>query len=466
MERRALERNAPPGASARHARAFSQTAVALGRGRAVADGVLAACSMLAAYQLSPVFTGSVWSRETLWAAGVHAASFTLVAYAVGLYGPHLGSHRHAPAPRYLAAAGLASGLTLAFFYVVFYRPIGRWVIAGASVLSAVLGLLLHEGLRRLLRHRPRRILFVGNSVLAQRLITALEAESEPLYKAVGTWPSPSSECAAADADDLLKICRDKDVDEVVLATSVADLEALLLPAVRCLPLGCRVRTEADFHEELFQAVPLIGVTPEWMMSRGWDTSNRPAVAVKRITDVALALLTLAALGPLVLLAALLIKVTTGGPVIYSQTRVGRYGRLFRILKLRTMRVDAEVDGPRWSSRDDPRRTPIGRVLRRTRIDELPQVLNVIRGDMSFVGPRPERPEFVADFERSIPYYGWRHLVRPGLTGWAQVNDPYGSALDDARAKLEYDLYYIRHASPATDLAIVLRTVAVAMRRAR
>ena len=469
MERRAGERKAPPGVRARRARALTQTAAALRRGRAPADALVAACSMLAAYQLSPVYFGYLWSRETFWAAGVHAASFTLVAYTVGLYAPDLGSHRLALGVRCLAASGLASALTLAFFYFVFYRPIGRWVIAGASVLSSVLAFLLHEGLRRFLRRRPRRILFLGKSVLAERVTAALEAESEPLYEIAGTWPEPSSSSTPAESGfvvDLVEVCRNQEVDELVLAASAVDLEGLLLPALRCLPLGCHVRTEADFYEEIFRAVPLVGVTPEWMLSRGWDTSNRPAAAIKRITDVALALLILVALAPLGLLAMLLIKVTTGGPVIYRQTRVGRYGAPFRILKLRTMQVDAEDAGPQWSPRDDPRRTPIGRVVRRIRIDELPQVLNVIRGDMSFVGPRPERPQFVEDFERSIPYYAWRHLVRPGLTGWAQVNHPYGSTVDDARKKLEYDLYYIRHASPATDLAIVLRTAVVAMRGAR
>jgi lipopolysaccharide/colanic/teichoic acid biosynthesis glycosyltransferase len=227
-----------------------------------------------------------------------------------------------------------------------------------------------------------------------------------------------------------------------------------------------VRSEADFHEEIFQAVPLVGVTPEWMLRGGRDTSNHPAEAVKRLTDVVLALAILVVLAPLALAAVVLIKVTTGGPVTYSQLRVGRYGRLFRILKLRTMAVDAEDDGPQWSPRDDPRRTPVGRVLRRLRIDELPQVVNVFRGDMSFVGPRPERPEFVTQLERAIPYYSWRHLVRPGLTGWAQINHPYGSSMEDARRKLEYDLYYVRHASLATDLAVVLRTAAVALRGAR
>lgn len=469
METRAGEWNAPSGARGPRARALAQTAAALQRGRIPADAVVAAISMLAAYHLSPVYSGDLWSRETFWAAGVHAVSFTLVAYAVGLYAPDLGSHRLALFFRCLAASSLASGITLAFFYVVFYRPIGRWVIAGASVLGALLAFVLHEGLRQYLRRRPRRILFVGKSLLAERVIAALEAEPAPLCQVVGTWLEPRLDGTPAEpqhAVDLVDVCRNEGVDEVVLAASSVDLEGLLLPALRCLPLGCHVRTEADFYEEVFRAVPLVGITAEWMLSRGQDTSNHPAEVVKRVTDVTLAVLILVALAPLGLLAMLLIRVTTGGPVIYRQTRVGRYGKPFRILKLRTMHVDAEESGPQWSPRDDPRRTPIGRVIRRLRIDELPQVLNVIRGDMSFVGPRPERPEFVERLERSIPYYSWRHLVRPGLTGWAQIHHPYGATVDDARKKLEYDLYYVRHASPATDLAIVLRTAVVATRGAR
>jgi exopolysaccharide biosynthesis polyprenyl glycosylphosphotransferase len=440
----------------------------LRRGCAPADAVVAALSMLAAHQLSPVYAGNPWSRETFWAAGVHAVSFMLVAYVIAPHAPGLGTPRLARVFRSLAAAGLAGVLTLGFFYLVFYRPIGRWVISGAIVLTGAAAFLLDEGLRGLLRHRPRRVLFLGKSVLAERLTFALAAEPEPLYEIVGTWPEPRSGAMppASTADDLVVLCRSRSVDELVLAASAVDLEGLLLPALRCLPLGCHVRTEADFYQDVFEAVPLIGVTPEWMLSRGWDTSNRLAEIGKRMTDITLALLILIGLAPLTLVAMLLVRVTTGAPVMYRQIRVGRYGRPFWILKLRTMTVDAEDAGPQWSPRDDPRRTPIGRVLRRTRIDELPQALNVLRGDMSFVGPRPERPEFVEQLEQSIPYYAWRHVVRPGLTGWAQIKHPYGSTIDDARKKLEYDLYYLRHASLATDLAIILRTAIVAMRGAR
>jgi exopolysaccharide biosynthesis polyprenyl glycosylphosphotransferase len=265
---------------------------------------------------------------------------------------------------------------------------------------------------------------------------------------------------------LEEVCRANDVDELVLAASAMEPEQTLRSALRCLPLGCRVRSEADFHADVFRAVPLVGVTPEWMLSRGRDTSNHPAEATKRLTDVVLAMVILIGLAPLALVAMLLVKLTSHGPVFYSQLRVGRYGRPFRILKFRTMRVGAEDGQPQWSPRDDPRRTPVGRLLRRLRVDELPQVVNIIRGEMSFVGPRPERPEFVAALERELPFYPWRHLVRPGLTGWAQINWPYGASVEDAERKLEYDLYYIRHASLATDLAIVLRTITAPMRGAR
>jgi exopolysaccharide biosynthesis polyprenyl glycosylphosphotransferase len=459
---------ASPPARRQRTRALAQTAAALRRGRASADAVVAAISMLVAYQLSPVYAGRAWTRETLWASGVHAVSFLVVARAAGLQAPDLGTARLARAFRSSVAAALAGAITLAFFYVVFYRPIGRWVIGGATLLTATAVFLLDEGLRALLRSRPRRVLFLGKSVLTERMTIALAEEPEPLYEIVGTWLESPLEAAPAStiADDLVARCRALAVDDLVLAAGAVDLEELVMPALRCLPLGCHVRTDAEFHEEVFEAVPLVGVTPEWMLSRGWDTSNRVAEGTKRLTDVTLALTILVGLAPLLLMSMLLVVLTSGRPVLYRQIRVGRYGRPFRMLKLRTMTVDAEEAGPQWSPKNDQRRTPIGRVLRRTRIDELPQVLNVIRGDMSFVGPRPERPEFVQQLEQSIPYYAWRHLVRPGLTGWAQIKHPYGSTAAEAQTKLEYDLYYIRRASPALDLAIVLRTVAVAMRGAR
>jgi exopolysaccharide biosynthesis polyprenyl glycosylphosphotransferase len=180
---------------------------------------------------------------------------------------------------------------------------------------------------------------------------------------------------------------------------------------------------------------------------------------KRLSDLALAIVGLVLAAPLMALSALALKLTSPGPVLYSQRRVGKDNEPFTIYKFRSMRVDAEAGtGAVWSRENDPRVTPVGRLLRRTRIDELPQLWNVLKGDMSFVGPRPERPEFVADLTKRIPFYGQRHVVRPGLTGWAQVRHSYGSTIDDAQEKLQYDLFYIKHMSMAFDIYIILDTV--------
>jgi lipopolysaccharide/colanic/teichoic acid biosynthesis glycosyltransferase len=193
-----------------------------------------------------------------------------------------------------------------------------------------------------------------------------------------------------------------------------------------------------------------------MLSRGWDASDHLTEAAKRMSDVALAVALMVATAPLLFLLAVVVKLSGGGPAFYAQTRVGRYGRTFRMLKLRTMRVDAESGEARWAQGDDPRQTRVGRVLRRTRLDELPQLLNILVGEMSFVGPRPERPEFVALFERTLPRYGERHRVRPGITGLAQVRGLRGAhtSLPD---RLALDLEYIAHWSLALDLRILART---------
>jgi exopolysaccharide biosynthesis polyprenyl glycosylphosphotransferase len=240
-----------------------------------------------------------------------------------------------------------------------------------------------------------------------------------------------------------------------------------MPAVlRCLPLGCQVRSIADFYEDAFRSVPVQHVSAEWLLGGGLDTSNHLVEVVKRVGDALLALVLLVLTLPMALLTAVLVRLLGNGPVFYTQVRVGRHGRPFRIVKFRTMQVDAEADEPQWASGSDPRITRLGRVLRRTRIDELPQLVNILLGHMSFVGPRPERPEFVKKLEPVIPFYAWRHMVRPGLTGWAQINFPYGGSVEDARRKLEFDLYYIRHFSLLTDVVIVLRTVTAAMHGGR
>lgn len=193
-----------------------------------------------------------------------------------------------------------------------------------------------------------------------------------------------------------------------------------------------------------------------------NRKSQPASLFKRAFDLAAALGLLVFLAPLLALVAVAIKVDSTGPVLYRQRRVGLDGREFDIFKFRSMREDAERDGARWAAQNDDRITRVGRLIRRTRIDEIPQALNILRGEMSFVGPRPERPEFVRLLEKEIPHYHDRHVVKPGITGWAQVKHSYTASVEGAREKLRYDLFYVRRYSPLLDLMIVIMTVRVAL----
>ena len=203
---------------------------------------------------------------------------------------------------------------------------------------------------------------------------------------------------------------------------------------------------------------LDALAPDWRASM--TAAGCGAQAVRRALDLVLSLAGLVLTLPLLLLVSVLVKLDSPGPVFYRQERVGLGGRTFALVKFRSMRVDAEAAGPRWASERDPRVTRMGRLLRLTRIDELPQLLNVLAGSMSLVGPRPERPHFVGQLTQVIPHFAARVAVKPGITGWAQVNYPYGASIEDARQKLAYDLFYLQHRSLALDLRILLSTVRV------
>ncbi len=222
--------------------------------------------------------------------------------------------------------------------------------------------------------------------------------------------------------------------------------------------GVTVFSLADICEEFFQAVPLRLVTSEWLL----QCSGQPRLfyvrKLKRAFDILVSLFFLAASLPVLILSMVAVKLTSRGPVFYSQMRCGRFGRQFNMVKLRTMGMDAEEDGPRWSSVDDKRLTVIGSILRRFRLDEIPQLWMVLKGDMSFVGPRPERQEFIDQLSMDIPCFPERVMVQPGITGWAQVNYRYGSTTEDAERKLEYDLYYMKHMGILLDCFVLLDTI--------
>jgi sugar transferase (PEP-CTERM system associated) len=230
----------------------------------------------------------------------------------------------------------------------------------------------------------------------------------------------------------------------------------------CKKEGYPILQYLSFLEHEIRRVDIRRIDVGWMLYSEGFYFGVIDNALKRGLDIAVSLLLLVAFTPFLLLAALAIKIGDGGPIFYSQERVTRNDKPFRIYKLRTMRIDAEKGGAVWAATKDPRITRVGNFLRQSRIDEMPQLLNVLRGDMSLVGPRPERPGFVDQLAEHLPLYRERHMVKAGLTGWAQINYPYGASIEDARSKLSYDLFYVKNFSILFDLLIILQTLRVVL----
>ncbi|NTW98018.1 MAG: sugar transferase, partial [Oscillochloris sp.] len=253
------------------------------------------------------------------------------------------------------------------------------------------------------------------------------------------------------------------VHEVVVALEQPLDQAAFQSLIECQAWGVKVSDMADLYEKLNYSIPVEYISPAWALHAIQDRPvfNRVQLAFKRLLDVTLAGLGLLLLLPLFPIVALAIKLSAPGPLFYRQTRCGQAGQPFTILKFRSMAVDAEGDGQaRWATRGDDRITPVGRLLRKTRIDELPQLVNVLRGEMSIVGPRPERPEFVAKLQSEVPFYYTRLMVKPGITGWAQIHYDYGNTVEDALIKLQYDFYYLRYWSIWLDLYTIFQTIKV------
>jgi sugar transferase (PEP-CTERM system associated) len=341
------------------------------------------------------------------------------------------------------------------------------VVAGGArpgyLVQAVAGLAtffpLLLGLRRSFLHLldrfdllRRRVLVLGEGRHAHQVSRLAAATGDRVFTVVATLAEPVP-------DGLADLCRRERIDEVV----VTDAKAADLPLrqlLACKLDGTEVTPYLTFWEREMGQVDLDAVTPGWLVFCDGFRRGRMRAFVKRTVDVVLAALLLAVSLPLTLPVALLIRLESPGPIFYRQERVGRHGRGFNILKFRSMRQDAEKDGPQWAARNDARVTRVGAFIRKVRIDEIPQAINVLKGEMSFVGPRPERPVFVDALRQIICHYDERHAVKPGITGWAQINYPYGATAEDAKNKLAYDLYYVKNASLFLDLIIFLQTVKV------
>jgi sugar transferase (PEP-CTERM system associated) len=373
--------------------------------------------------------------------------------------------------RLLQAFGIACVALAICYFLAPNLGFGR----GIAVLAAPLILALTLGWRLLWAHNfgslasARRMLVLGTGPTGISLVRDIISHPELQLKVVGfldekgenigkSLVNPGIIGAAADVESIVQ---DEKVDHVVVSLTERRGRMPVRQLLHLKFAGVHVEDAHSLFERLTGRIILAHLSPSWLIFSDGFRKSTLLVWAKRAIDVVISLAALIALWPLFAFVAATIWLESGSPVLYRQERTGLRGRPFKMLKFRSMYNNAEEDGrPRWASQDDNRVTRVGKWIRQLRLDELPQVINVLRGEMSLVGPRPERPEFVSMLEEQIPYYGLRHSVRPGITGWAQIKYQYGGNIEETKTKLEYDLFYIKHLSSTLDFAILFETAKV------
>ncbi len=406
-------------------------------------------------------------------ASVYALVMLLSITAMGLYSAgYLRLRRRGVVARVVVAH--LSGILL-FTFIVYAFPgmfLGRGLLFLAVMYSMLFIGLSRKAFANFVESRAleRRVLVYGTGVRA-KLVEDMESQLNHHgvrvcgYIRVNKEAVDVSSSRVIDNFEPVPDLVDRfDVDEIVIAADDRRNSLLVDELLECRLNGVMVSDLAHFVERESGKLRLDIMSPSTLIfTEGFDRGMFRDV-IERIFDITGSLVLLVLTSPIMVLTALAIKLEDGfrAPVIYRQTRIGKGDRPFSVLKFRSMREDAEKFGAQWASDDDDRITRVGRVIRKLRIDELPQTINVLRGDMSFVGPRPERPEFVRELSRKLPYYSERHRVKPGITGWAQLNYPYGASERDALEKLQYDMYYAKHHTLLLDLFILIQTVEVVL----
>lgn len=406
-----------------------------------------------------------WMKVTL-----ATAVCLLILYFYDLYDYTVMGNRRELLLRLIQALGIAWALLALLFYFAPPLLIGRGTSVYSVLITLVL-LLLWRTLIHFLTGHPEigeKVLIVGAGQAAIDTAEAVLKRRDAGYRIIGfvTEDFETVKMKLPEArvlgitDDLEKIVHDEKIDRIVIAVRERrgsfPTEALLR-----MSLASNVSIEecTSFYERITGQVHLDMLRPSWLIFAGRARDTRLKTVFREAFDRLLALIGLIVSLPIALLTAILIKLDSKGAVLYKQERVGKNGRIFQVLKFRSMKTDAEADGkPIWATSDDERTTRVGRIIRKIRVDEIPQFWNIIKGEMSFIGPRPERPHFVSQLAEEVPFYEHRHLVAPGLTGWAQIKYPYGASVEDARQKLQFDLYYIKNQTLALDIIIVFETI--------
>jgi len=410
-------------------------------------------------------------KNGYWKAAL-ASFFCLAAfYLFDLYDFVVMHDRRELVLRLIQALGLA-WIALA---IAFYAFPGLMLGRSISLIALPLALGLMVGWRVsihwFLGHPEigERILIVGSGKLAVEVAREVLSRPDAGYRIIG-FVGTDAELLGKSlinprviglTEQLGAIVKKEGIDRIVVAMGERRGQ---LPTAGLLELSLAgnvsIEEGASFYERITGRVSLNMIRPSWLIFSGRGRQARIATISRNAVHWLVALVGFILSLPIMLVTAVLIKLESRGPIFYKQERVGKNGQTFTLIKFRSMKVDAEKSGPVWASKDDDRTTRVGRIIRKIRVDEIPQFWNILNGQMSFVGPRPERPHFVAQLAEEIPYYEQRHLIAPGLTGWAQIKYPYGASIEDARQKLQYDLFYIKNYSLVLDAVIMFETIKI------
>ncbi len=439
-----------------------------------AEETVLVLALLAGASLGPIAAKAAGAAPPLSAgllrAGLASLIFAGALYLGDLYDLHAAVRDRTDGRRLLRSLGVAAIALAVADAILDLLVLPGWMLQGSLVLSAAggtLGVVLARALLPAVVGAPNRVLVLGTGARAWDLARAVEREADGLWEVVGFAPPGAAgepvmvDPALVQPGSLGELVRRQRAQVVVVA--LEDRRGLPVDELLALRTsGIRVVDDVGFAEATLQRIPLALVRPSALI---FDDGFRAGVVTrtgKRLLDILVSATLLVVLAPVMLAVAALLLATDGRPVLYSQERVGRRGKPYRLWKFRTMRRDAERMGAVWAVDGDPRILPVGRFLRRSRLDELPQLWNVLRGQMSLVGPRPERAVFLAQLEARWPLFALRELVKPGLTGWAQLKYGYGSTMEENARKLEYDLYYVKNTSLFLDLVCLLATAKVVL----
>ena len=421
-----------------------------------------------------VYGGVDWVTESpIWPKITFYGVITiLLLYLVDLYDTHVRRGEG----ELLLRVGLASLIAAVVIATIGHAlpslrfgRMGLLSIIGLSTLGLIIFRIITDYLRSY-EHLQKRVLVLGAG-LADPIISSEGQNGAIPYKILGFLDDdpvayeqvPPGYDLLGNSKDLLSVVEKVHPDVLLVALTNMRGNFPAGDILECRFRGVHVQEWPTFYEKLTGKIFVSSLRPSWLIFSDGSVTTRLTETIKRILDISFAIAGLVLSAPLMAVAAICIKLDSAGPIFFRQERVGKHGQVFMLYKFRSMRKDAEqITGPVWASEDDPRVTRIGKILRKIRLDETPQMFNVLVGNMSFIGPRPERPVFVKQLQEQIPFYALRFSVKPGITGWAQVKYQYGSTVEDAMEKLQYDLYYVKNVSVFLDLLILLNTLRVVL----